>query len=48
VATITLQLANGAVATASGFVLSAASVIDATVYGPISAMGATVASVTLQ
>lgn len=48
VATITLQLANGAVPTASSFVVSAASVIDAALYAPITGMNVVVASVVLQ
>lgn len=48
VATITLQLTNGATPTASSFVLSAVSVIDATFYNRINGMGANVANVTLQ
>ena len=47
VATITLQLANGAVPTASSFVVSGDSVIDATLYAPITGMNIVVASVTL-
>jgi predicted small lipoprotein YifL len=47
-ATITLQLANGAVPTASSFVLSGDSVIDAALYAPITGMNVVVASVTLQ
>lgn len=47
-ATITLQLANGAVPTASSFVVSGDSVIDATLYAPITGMNVVVANVTLQ
>lgn len=47
VATITLQLANGATPTANSFGVSAVSVIDATLYNTISGMGASVMSVTL-
>jgi hypothetical protein len=47
-ATITLQLANGAAPTAGSFVVSAASVIDATLYAPITGMNVVVANVTLQ
>jgi uncharacterized repeat protein (TIGR02543 family) len=48
VATITLQLANGAAPTAGSFGLSAVSVIDATLYAPITGMNAVIAGVTLQ
>jgi hypothetical protein len=48
VATITLQLANGATPNAASFGLSAVNVIDATLYNVISGMGAIVANVTLQ
>jgi hypothetical protein len=47
-ATITLQLANGAVPTAGSFVVSGDSVIDATLYAPITGMNVVVANVTLQ
>lgn len=47
-ATITLQLANGAAPTASSFVVSGDSVIDTTLYAPIAGMNVVVASVTLQ
>ena len=47
-ATIALQLANGAVPTASSFVVSGDSVIDATLYAPITGMNVVVANVTLQ
>ena len=48
VATITLQLASGAVPTASSFVVSSDSVIDATLYAPITGMNIVVANVVLQ
>lgn len=48
VATITLQLANGVNPTANSFALGALSVIDASLYSPISGMDATIASVVLQ
>jgi hypothetical protein len=48
VATITLQLANGATPTAASFGVSAVSVIDASLYAPIAGMNAVVANVTLQ
>lgn len=48
VATIILQLANGAVPTAADFPLSAVSVIDAAQYAAISGMGVSIASVMLQ
>ena len=48
VATITLQLANGAVPTASSFIVSGERVIDATHYAPIVGIGVVVADVTLQ
>jgi hypothetical protein len=48
VATITLQLANDAAPTMASFGVSAVSVVDATIYGTISGMGASVTSVTLQ
>src|SRR5665647_922899 len=48
VATITLQLANGATPTSGSFGLSNVSVIDAENYDTISGMGVSVASVTLQ
>lgn len=48
VAKITLQLANGAEPAVASFGVSAASVIDATVYGVIGGMGVSVAGVTLQ
>lgn len=48
VATIILQLANGATPSAGDFVVSAASVIDAALYDTIGGMGAIVANVTLQ
>lgn len=48
VATITLQLANNVVPTASNFGVSSVSVIDATLYGTINGMSASVASVALQ
>lgn len=48
VATITLQLANGAAPTAGSFVVSGDSVIDATLYAPIAGMNVVVANVTLQ
>jgi hypothetical protein len=48
VAKITLLLANGATPAAASFGLSAVSVIDATLYNPISGMGAIIANVTLQ
>lgn len=48
VATITLQLANGATPTANSFSVNAVSVIDASLYNTISGMGASVANVTLQ
>jgi hypothetical protein len=48
VATITLQLVNGAAPTAASFGISGVSVIDAALYGTISGMGASVAGVTLQ
>lgn len=48
VATITLQLANDAAPTVANFGVSAVIVIDATIYGTISGMGASVAGVTLQ
>jgi hypothetical protein len=48
VATISLQLANGATPTAASFGISGVSVIDAALYGTISGMGASVAGVTLQ
>jgi hypothetical protein len=47
-ATITLQLANDAVPTAGSFVVSGDSVIDATLYAPITGMNVVVANVTLQ
>lgn len=47
-ATITLQLANGAVPTANNFVVNGDSVFDATLYAPIAGMNVVVASVTLQ
>lgn len=47
-ATITLQLANGAVPSAGSFILSDVSVYDAAVYGAINGMGVTVSGVTLQ
>lgn len=48
VATITLQLSNGATPTASSFSISSVSVIDADFYNTISGMGANVASVILK
>lgn len=45
VATITLQLTNAPVPTVGSFGLTAVSVYDVTVVGPISGMGAIVASV---
>lgn len=48
VATITLQLANGAAPAAANFGVSAASVIDTNPGNSISGMGVAVASVTLQ
>ena len=48
VASILLQLANGATPTAASFGVGAVSVIDAAVYGTISGMGVSVASVTLE
>ena len=48
VATITLQLANGAVPTVSSFIVSGERVIDATLYAPIVGIGVVVADVTLQ
>lgn len=48
VATITLQLANDAAPTVASFGVSAVSVVDATLYGTISGMGASVTGVTLQ
>jgi hypothetical protein len=48
VATITLQLANGAAPTAGSFVVSGDSIIDATLYAPIAGMNVIVANVTLQ
>jgi hypothetical protein len=49
IATITLQLANGAAPTAASFgQLSAVSVVDTALYATISGMGASVAGVTLQ
>jgi predicted small lipoprotein YifL len=48
IATITLQLANGAAPIASNFVVSGDSVIDATLYAPIAGMNVVVANVTLQ
>jgi len=48
VATIAVQLANGATPTAASFVVSAVCVIDAALYNPISGVGANVANVTLQ
>ena len=47
-ATINLQLANGAVPTASSFVVSGDSIIDATLYVPITGMNVVVTSVALQ
>ncbi len=47
-ATITLQLANGAVPTASSFAVSDDSVIDATLYAPITGLNVVVANVALQ
>jgi hypothetical protein len=47
-ATITLQLANGAAPTADSFVVSGDSIIDATLYAPITGMNVVVANVTLQ
>ncbi|MDD2736638.1 MAG: hypothetical protein PHF56_22125 [Desulfuromonadaceae bacterium] len=46
VASIVLQLSNGVIPTVGSFGLSAVSVYDVTVIGPISGMGAIVASVT--
>ena len=48
VATITLQLANGATPTVGSFGVSGVSVIDATLYAPIAGMNAVVANITLQ
>ena len=48
VATITLLLANGAAPTVSSFGLNTVSVIDATIYGTISGMGANVGNVMLK
>lgn len=48
IATITLQLANGATPTINSFGVNAVSVIDATLYNTISGMGASVTNVTLQ
>ena len=48
VTTISLQLANGVTPTANSFLLSGVSVIDATLYNPISGMGASVSNVILQ
>lgn len=48
VATITLQLANGAAPTTASFGVNAVSVIDAALYAPITGMNVVVASVTLQ
>jgi predicted small lipoprotein YifL len=48
VATISLQLANGATPTAGSFGFNAVRVIDATLYNTISGMGATITNVTLQ
>lgn len=47
-ATITLQLANGAAPTAGNFVVSGDTVFDATLYAPIVGMNVVVANVTLQ
>ncbi len=47
-ATITLQLANGAVPTTSSFGVSGDSVFDATLYAPIAGMSVGVANVGLQ
>jgi hypothetical protein len=49
IATITLQLANGAAPTTASFgQLSAVSVVDTALYATISGVGASVAGVTLQ
>lgn len=48
VATIILQLANGAAPTVTSFGVNSVSVIDAVLYNTISGMGASVANVTLQ
>jgi hypothetical protein len=48
VATITLQIANGATPTASSFGLNAVGVYDAALIDPISGMGVSVTGVTLQ
>lgn len=48
VATITLQLANGAAPTVNSFGVNPVSVIDATLYNTISGMSASVTNVTLQ
>lgn len=48
VATITLQLANGAAPTTGSFGVSAVSVVDAVLYNSISGMGAEVAGLSLQ
>ena len=48
VATITLQLANGATPTAGSFGVSGVNVIDATLYAPIAGMNVIVSNITLQ
>lgn len=48
IATITLQLTNGATPTASSFGVNAVSVIDATLYNTINSMGVSVTNVTLE
>jgi hypothetical protein len=48
VATITLQLSNGATPTVSSFGLSSVNVIDAALYAPITGMNAIVKNVALQ
>ena len=48
IATITLKLANGASPTTSNFVVSGDSVIDATLYAPITGMNVVVSNVVLQ
>jgi hypothetical protein len=48
VATITLQLANGATPVAGNFTINGVSVIDATLYGSIIGMGVSIGNVVLQ
>jgi hypothetical protein len=48
IATITLQLANGAAPTAASFGVSSSNVYDTSVYGAISGMGVGIVNVTLQ